>query len=136
MVEIHNSMGELSQPPLSSYGMRGDLSMNHSICMSIAYCKDLVFMHNDLYDEYLNSFTIHVQAIVPSGRILPHKLHGKLWAINNFDHGHSLGGYREMISHLGCAPKAPNITHLLIGCEETMVEIKWWGYHLSCHYMR
>ena len=60
MEEIHNSLMELSQPPLSSWGMRGDLSMSHSICVSKAYGKDYVFMHNDLLNEYLHSFTIHV----------------------------------------------------------------------------
>ena len=31
MVEIHKSMEELSQPPFSSFGKRGDLPMDHSI---------------------------------------------------------------------------------------------------------
>ena len=112
MEETHNSLMELSQPPLSSWGTRGDLSMSHSIYVSRVYGKDLVFMHNDLYDEYLHPFTIHVQAIVRRGSILPYKLHGQLWAIKYVEHGHSLGGYREMIYHSGCAPKAPNISHL------------------------
>ena len=60
MEEINNSFKDLSQPPLSSLVMRGDLSMSHSICMSRVYGKDLVFMHNVLYDEYLHSFTINV----------------------------------------------------------------------------
>ena len=48
MEEIHKSLGELSQPPLPSLGMRGDLSMIHSICMSKAYGKDHVWLHNYL----------------------------------------------------------------------------------------
>ena len=50
MEEIHNSLKELSQPPLSSLGMRGDLSMSHSISMMKVYGKDHVLMHNDLFD--------------------------------------------------------------------------------------
>ena len=65
MEEIHNSLMELSQPPLSSLGMRGYLSMIHSIGVRNVYGKDHVFMHNDLHDEYFHSFTIHVQAIFP-----------------------------------------------------------------------
>ena len=42
MEEIHNSFMELSQPPLSSLGMRGDLSMSHSIGVRKAYGKDHV----------------------------------------------------------------------------------------------
>ena len=79
MEEIHNSLKELSQPPLSSLGMRGDLSMSHSISVIKVYGKDHVFMHNDLLDEYLHSFTIHVQAISPSGGTL-HYGHSSLWA--------------------------------------------------------
>ena len=60
MGEIHKSMKELSKPPLSSLGMRGDLSMDHSICMSRIYGKDNVCRHNDLLDDYLHSFTIYV----------------------------------------------------------------------------
>ena len=63
MEEIHNSLGELSQPPLSSLRMRGDLSMSHSICMSKSYGKDIFWLHNDLYNEYvhsLHSLTIYV----------------------------------------------------------------------------
>ena len=49
MEEIHNSLGELSQPSLSSLRMRMDLSMSHSICMSKTYGKGNVWLHNDLY---------------------------------------------------------------------------------------
>ena len=97
--EICKSVMGLSQPPLSSMGMRGDSSMDHSFFVRKAYGKDHVYMHNDLYNEYVHSLTIHVQAIAPSGSILPYKLHGHLWDINCVDQGHSLGGYREMISH-------------------------------------
>ena len=58
--EIHNSLMELSQPLLSSLGIRGDLSMDHSTSMIEAYGKDRVFIHNDLFDEYFHSLTIHV----------------------------------------------------------------------------
>ena len=78
MEEIHKSLMELSQPPLSSLGMRGDLSMDHSICVNKAYGKDHFCMHNDLYNEYMHSLTIHVQAISPSGRIIPYKILGKM----------------------------------------------------------
>ena len=66
MEDIHKYLRDLSQPPLSSIGMRGDLSMRHSIRMMKVYGKDHVYMHNDLFDDYLHSFTIHVQAIAPS----------------------------------------------------------------------
>ena len=119
MEEILNSLMELSQLLLSSLGMRGDLSMSHPIYVRKVYGKDLIFMYDDLYDEYLYSFTIHVQAIVPWGSILPYKFHGQIWAINIVEHGHSLGGYRAMIYHFGCTPKAPNISHLFKTCEKT-----------------
>ena len=63
--------------------------MSHSIGVSKVYGKDHVIMHNDLLNEYLHSFTIHVQAIVPRGRILPYKLHSQLGAMYNVEHGHS-----------------------------------------------
>ena len=110
--------------------------MSHSIGMSKVYGKDHVYMHNDLLNEYFHSFTIHVQDIVPRGSILPYKIHGQIWAINCVDHDHSLGGYRELIYHLGCAPKAPDITHLLKTCEKNMAASKWWGNHLPYHYLR
>ena len=92
MEEIHKFLMELSQPPISPLGMRGDISMSHSINMIEAYGKDHVLMHNDLFDEYFHSFTIHMQAISPSRSILPYKLHGQLWDINSFERGYSLGG--------------------------------------------
>ena len=60
MEEIHNSLKDLSQPPLSSLGMRGDLSMDHSICMSRDYGKEHVNVHNVLFDDYLHSFTMYM----------------------------------------------------------------------------
>ena len=51
MEERHNFFMELSKPPLSSLGMRGDLSMSHSICMSRVYGKDHVYVHNDLLND-------------------------------------------------------------------------------------
>ena len=60
MGEIHNSMEELSQPPLSSFEMRRDLSMNHSICISKGYGKEHVYIHNGLLDDYLCSFTLYM----------------------------------------------------------------------------
>ena len=71
MEEIHKSLKDLSWPSLSSLGMRGDLSISHSICMSRVYGKDHVYVHNDLLDDYLHSFTIYVHAIDLSSIILP-----------------------------------------------------------------
>ena len=105
--EIHNSLGELSQPPLLSLRMREDLSMSHSICMSKTYGKDTVWLHSDLYNEYMNSLTIYVQDIASRRRIIPSRLHGLLEAISSIDDGHSLGGLREMISYAGYAQFAP-----------------------------
>ena len=93
-------------------------------------------MHNDLQDEYFHSFTIHVQAIAPSGGTLPYKIHGQIGAINSVEHSHSLGGFREMTCHSGCTPLAPKITHLLKACEKTMAANKWWGNHLLYHVLR
>ena len=90
MGEIHNSMKELSQPPLSSFGMRGDLSMDHSICMSINFGKEHAYVHDVSFGEYFHSFTMYMQAIAPRRSILPYKIHGQLWAIKFFEHGHSL----------------------------------------------
>ena len=97
----YNSLKELSQPPLSSLGMRGDISMSHSISVRKVYGKGHAFVHNYLINDYFHSFTIHVQAITLNGIIIPYKLHGQLGAINSVEHGHSLGGYREMTYHLG-----------------------------------
>ena len=76
-----------------------------------------------------------MQAISPRKSILTLKLHGKLWAINIFEHGHSLGGYREMLYHCGCTPKEPNISHTFSDCEKTWVASNWWGNHLPYHYL-
>ena len=93
-------------------------------------------MHNDLLNEYLRSFNIHVHAIAPSGGTLPYKLHGQIGAIKSVEHGHSLGGFRDITYHLGCNPLAPNITHFLQECEKTMAANKWWGNHLLYHVLR
>ena len=42
MKEIHDSLEELTQPPLFSLRMRGDISMSHSICMRKTYGKNIV----------------------------------------------------------------------------------------------
>ena len=57
MDERHNSLMDLSQPPLSSLGMSGGLSMIHSISVRKVYGKDIVCLHNDLY---MHPLTIHV----------------------------------------------------------------------------
>ena len=117
--EKHSSMKELNKPPLSYFGMRGDLSMDHSICMSRNFGEEHAYVHNVLFDKYLNSLTMNMQAIAPRRKIIPDKIHFQLWAINIFYHGHSLGGYREMLYHCGCTPKAPNIFHIFRNCEKT-----------------
>ena len=53
MEEIHNSLGELTQPPLFSLIMRGDSNMSHSICMGKEYGKDTIWLHNDLCLKYV-----------------------------------------------------------------------------------
>ena len=60
MEEVHNSLGELSQPPLSSFGIRVDLSMSHPIFMRRVYGNDHICMHNDVLDDYFHSFTMYV----------------------------------------------------------------------------
>ena len=51
MEEIHNSLMGLSQRPLSSLGMRGDLSMDHSICMNGNFGKEHAYVHNVSFDD-------------------------------------------------------------------------------------
>ena len=132
MGEIYNSLKELSQPPLSSLGVRGELSMDHSICMRRAYGKEHIYVQDVLLHDYLHSFTMYMQAISLGRSILPYKLHGQLWAVNIVEREHSLGGYREMIYHSGCTPKAPKISHLFKTCEKVMAASNWWGttYHI------
>ena len=60
MGEIHNSVEDLSQTPLFSFGMRGDLSMDHSICMSINFGKEHDYVHDVSLDDYLHSFTMYM----------------------------------------------------------------------------
>ena len=60
MGEIHNSMEELSQPPLSSFGMKGDLSRDHSIFMSRDYGKEHIYVHDVLLHDYLHSFAMYI----------------------------------------------------------------------------
>ena len=100
MGDIHNSMDELSQPPISSFGRKGDLSMDHSLFMSRNFGKEHAYVHNVSFDDYLHSFTMYMQAIALRRSILTYKIHGQLWAINISKHGHSLGGYREMFLSL------------------------------------
>ena len=118
---------ELLHPPLFSFGMRGDLSMGHSICMSRDYGKEHVYVHSVLLDDYLHSFKMYMQAISPRRSILPYKIQCQIWSINIVEHGHSLGGYREMIYHSRCTPKAPNISHIFSICEKTWATSKWCG---------
>ena len=58
--ERNNSMKELSQPPLSSFGMRGDLSMDHSICMSRNFGKENSYVHDVSFNDYLHLFTMYM----------------------------------------------------------------------------
>ena len=135
MEEIHNYLGELSQPPLSSLGVRVDLSMSHSICMRKAYGKDHVWLHNDLYNEYVNCLTIYVQAIAPRRNIIPSRLHGLLEAISSIDDGHSLGGLGEMIYYARHDHFAPYTIYFLQTCEEIGAASKWLGGLTSCHFL-
>ena len=109
--------------------------MGHSICINKYYGKEHVYVNNDFLEDYFHSFTMYMQAIAPSGRILPYKIHGRLWFISIVEHGHYLGGYKEIIYLLGCIPKAPNISHLFKTCEKTMAASKWWENHLPYHYL-
>ena len=135
MGETHKSMKELSQPPLSSFRMRGDLSMDHSICMNRIVGKENVYVHNVSFDDYFHSFTMCIHAIDPRRSIIPYKLHGQIWAINISEHGHSLQGQREILYHCGCIHKAPNISHTFSHGEMTWTKSKWWGNHLPYHYL-
>ena len=58
--KIHSSLGELAQPPLFSLRMRGDSSMNHSVCMRNTYGKGIVCLHNELYNVSMHPLIIHV----------------------------------------------------------------------------
>ena len=60
MEEIHKYLEELTQPPLSSFSMRGDSSMSHSIFMSKTYGKDIFCLHDDLYNVYMHPLTINM----------------------------------------------------------------------------
>ena len=118
MEETHNSLEELAQPPLSSLRMRGDSSMSHSLCMSKAYGKDIIWLHSDLYDEYVHSLTIHVQDIASRRNILPSRSHGLLEAISNIGDGHSLGGLGEIVYFAGHVHLAPFTIHFLQDSED------------------
>ena len=130
--ERHESMKELFQPPLSSFGMRGDTSMHHSICMRRNCGEEYACVSNDSFYYDLYYFTMYVQAIAPKRSIIPHKLHGKLWVTKISEHGHSLGDQREILYHCGCIPKAPNISHTFSHSEMTWEASKWWENHLPC----
>ena len=71
MVETHKSMEELSQPPLSSFGMRGDLSMHHSICLRRNFGEEYAHVNNVSFDYCFHYFTMHMQAMTPRRSILP-----------------------------------------------------------------
>ena len=60
MGEIHDSMKDLIQSPLSSFGMRGDRSMHHSICMRRNFGEEYACVPNVSFDYYLNSFTMYM----------------------------------------------------------------------------
>ena len=63
MEERHKYLIELSWPPLSSLGMRGDPYMSHSTSLIKVYGKDHVFVHNDLlYEYFLFSETYSMRA--------------------------------------------------------------------------
>ena len=128
-------MKDLIQAPLSSFGMRGDISMHHSICMSRILGKEHAYVHNFSFDDYFHSFTMNMQAIALRRIIIPYKIHGQIWAIKISEHGHSLGRQREILYHCGFIPKAPNISHTFSHVEMTWKQIKWWGNHLPYHYL-
>ena len=109
--------------------------MDHSICMSRNFGKEHAHVHDVSFDDHLHSFAMYIHAICLTRSILPYKLHDQLWAIKFYKHGHSLGGYREMLYDCGCTPKAPNIYHFFSDCEKTWAASKWWGNHLPYHYM-
>ena len=62
--ERHDSIKELIQPPLSSFGMRGDISMHHSICLRRYLGEEYAYVPNVLFDENMHSFTMFMQVIV------------------------------------------------------------------------
>ena len=68
---------------------------------------------------------MYMHSIAPRRIIIPYKLHGQLWATNISEHGHSLGGKREILYHCGFIPKAPNISHTFSHGEMTWEESKW-----------
>ena len=64
-----------------------------------------------LFSDLMYYFTMLLQAMAPKRSVVPYKSHGKLWATENSELGHSLAMKRENPFHDGCFPKAPNISH-------------------------
>ena len=106
MEEIHNSLGELAQPPLFSLRIRGDSSMSHSICMSRAYGKGDDCLHDYFFNVYMHPLSIHVQDDAPRRSVIFSRPHGLDEAISMID-GHYLGRLGEEIyygGHTVCTP--------------------------------
>ena len=66
----------------------------------------------------------------PKRSVIPHKIHGQLWAKTISEHGHSLDELREILLHDGCFPKAPNISSTFSNGEMVWAASKWWENHL------
>ena len=118
MGQQHNSMEGLIQPFVSLFE-EGDRSMHHSICLRRNFGEEYAHVNNVSFDYCLHYFTMYMKAMTPRRSILPYKLHGQLWATKISEHGHSLGGKREILFHDWCIPKAPNISHTFSHSEMT-----------------
>ena len=82
------------------------------------------------FSDLSYSFTMFMQAMTPKRSVVSCKSHGKHWATEISEIGHSLVVQREILFHDGCFPKPPNISHIFSHGEINCAASKWWGNHL------
>ena len=94
----HDSVKKLFHPYLPSFE-RKDRSMRHSNCMRSIVGEKSDHVKHVLVSDCIYSFTMFMQAMAPRRNNTSCKYHGKKWATQIFEYGHSLDEQREILYH-------------------------------------
>ena len=95
------------------------------------YEKHCISESHDISIIYLYFLNTHVQVLAPKGGTFSDGLLEPLWAMNNGDDSHSLGGLEGVMYSSWYDSLTPTIIHLLQACKKDGVARNCWGEHFS-----
>ena len=124
-----DSLQESFQPVLPLLE-RKEMLMHNSMCMKDYDGKGSDHAKQVLFSDLSHSFTMFLQAMTPKGGERSCGSQSFLRANINSGLGHSLVVQREIPSHDGCFPKAPNLYIIFNHVKVTHAANVWWEYHL------